>query len=1176
MNSVRIPPVLDLIGLLGFYGKAVKHITVTGVVLQPTAAPVHVLNKPVSGDFEWCQVGLLWATIDKPNLFSYCKNNAATGYISNLEEYMCLYGVAVAALPRGTSGYVQLRGNLQTDKRTYGTVVMNRWYKDVGDYKVCACEVAPLSMDYLPDGLKAVYSSLMAGESMNSLFKRQIFNVGNIACALPGRVSTGIPPVLTAASWVTTDNKTGAIVERINETTLPVLPTIQAPVSESFGIQPDGVLNGDGGTAKPPAPIDIEAEALRKAAAAFGVELPDNFEVYTPSSMKDAPQAPVQEQVYVPDSKGEFVRSGRTFYNRPRFRYNDEFTQEIEKKLATSKETISNLQSVLNACPYVSLDNLRERIGEALLANFSNKFETGKGYTGFVLFRMVLREVRSHISSFTLNEAAVESYNTRADSAGDAILNTEYMAYANTKTLGSDLDVILDSKADISDLLTSWTNGVCVSPLECMLRVRTTLILSMLIRTILKLKCDVIDLAKRCDFLSVVMYNPYLLIITEDLDIDMLDLDKLAMLAGKFGSAECSEWRVIAYYHQLMCNDKGTFVDGRTSIPLWEMQKRVAYGFLVSKSYNNSLAFNKPYAVDAVIGLNVRAFLSSVTSLDYFKLPSDKVRITGSQAVYSWDIDSEKALRVYVNSGFGIILKSAGGQEWLQDYSILDMEYSIYQRCEELYTANLPPLDTETKERLLSEFERMKQDNGCVGFALEAKQREACMMAGTPIMALPGGAGTGKTTSVEAILYMYERGLNIDSNRVKLLAPTGKASVRLREVTKRRTRTIASELLCCSDEIDADVIVIDESSMINVFNMYSLLNRIAKGTYVIFVGDTAQLPPIGLGKPFALMLKYLPCVTLEVSKRAVSGSLVTKNANKLIDLDDMSGYEQGTDFKIIPCAEMEVPAVMNSILLQRLQAAGSLDMVQIVTPMRKDGVSWGSSALNTTLRNLFNPDTQKSNTKKVKYYNNTKECMFCIGDRVVNLKNHANAIRFDYSVGQGVCVLSETMSGTAGVMNGDIGILRDIVPSMSTEVTVTGDTYVRRADNIWYALVEYEDVDPESGNVIHFCIKYDLELLPDTIAMPSSTEIWCTEMSVAELELAFALTVHKMQGSQSTTVIFPVFSLGYNSTFISSNLVYTAWTRAIEDLIVVGSTAAINEAKRIVLLSRRTSIYDLY
>lgn len=1174
MNSVRIPPMLDLIGLLGYYGRAVKHITISGVILQPTAAPVHVLNKPIMGDFEWYQVGMMWATIDKPNLFSYCKNNAVSGYISNLEEYMSLYGVVVAALPRGTTGYVHIKGNLQIDKRNYGTVAMNRWYKDVGDYKVCACDVAPIDLTYVPDGAKAIYDTLMTGASMNSLFKNQIFNIANIACSLPGRVTVNAPPVLTAASWASIDNKTGAIVERINEASMSVLPTIKPPVPESFGIQPDGVLNGDGGTAKAPEPID-EMAALRKAAEAFGVELP-SYDTYTPSSMQTTQSEPVKEQVCAPDSKGEFVKSGRTFYNRPNFRFNAEFTQEVEKKLKTSKEAIANLQSVLNACPCVSLDNLRERIGEALENNFSNKFEANKGFTGFVLFRSVLREVRAHISCFTLNETAVESYNMRAESAEDALMNTEYVEYANTKTLGNDLDFVLENKSEIQRVLHNWRNGVCVTPLEYMLHVYTHYILAILIRTVLKLKCDVIDLVGRCDFLSVVMYNPYLLIITEDLDIDMLDLDKLAMLAGKFGSAECAEWRVIAYYHQLFCNDKGSFIDGRTSIPLWEVQKRVSYGFSVTKAYNNSLTFNKPYAIDAVTGLNIRAFLSSVTSLDYFKLPSDKVRITGNQAIYSWDIDTEKALRVYINSGFGILLKSAMGQEWLQDYSILDTEYAIYKRCETLYSADLPTLSTEVKERLLSEFEQMKQDNGLTGFTLEAKQREACLMAGTPIMALPGGAGTGKTTTVEAILYMYEHGLNIPSSRVKLLAPTGKASVRLREVTKRRTCTIASELLRSVDEIDADVIVIDESSMINVFNMYALLDRIADGTYVIFVGDTAQLPPIGLGKPFALMLKYLPCVTLEVSKRAVSGSLVTKNANKLIDLDDISNYEQGADFKIIPCSEIDVPTVMNSVLTQRLQELGSLDSVQIVTPMRKEGVGWGASALNATLRNLFNPDTQKPNTKRVKYYNNTKECMFCVGDRVVHLKNHANAIRFDYTVGQGFCLLTETSTGTAGIMNGDIGVLRDIIPSTSVEVTVLGDTYIRRGSNIWYALVEYEDVDPYSGNVIHFYIKYDLELLPDTVVTSSSTEIWCTDTSVSELELAFALTVHKMQGSQSTTVIFPVFALGYNSTFISSNLVYTAWTRTIEDLIVVGSTAAINDAKRIVLLSRRTSIYDLY
>lgn len=1153
--TVRIPPVIDLVGLVGNYGKSVKGISFAVVLLDTVAAPSFVVNKAAYGDYEWKTAGILWATINKPTLRDNCRNHTVSSYIENLEEFMSTWGMVIVAVPRGTTGYKQIRGTLSFDKRSGASLIMNKWVKTETDFKVSACDVADIDTRFIPDGLKAVYASVQAN-TMNDLLKKNVFNISGLQCALIGRTSVGNMPVLTGATAVEVD-KQGIILNRVAEQTAnSVIPSIGVDRNQTLGISAAGSFDRDSGVAVAPQAIAV-------------MERESEYEVFEPTQN-------VESSHIVPDERGEYIKNGRTFYNREDFRYNISFQQTLSDLLSSANQRITVLERMLNTCETISLDNIRRSLASKLLAHFTTKVSPNVGYTGYILTKLALNTLKEYIDSMILTEEKVDMYNSRADACGDAnICIADGMCKDSRRNLVRVYKETLKNKDSIRQCLVCWERGLLSSDtLANTLIVYSDLFILAIISKLLKLKIDILAFTDCSDPLSIIFTNPYYLIFAIDRSIDILDLDKLAMLAGKFGSADCTEVRCIAYYHQLMCSDKNSFVNCRTMIPLYEVKRRMPYGFFVTKAYNTQLLYNKPFAVDATTLANCSFFLEGITNRNNFLLPVSEFKEFNNMVIYTWNgVNSDTAINTYIQSGFGVKLNKSG-TDYLADYNVLSKEYNIFEMCRTIYETKHFYVDKEKVEEALTEFEQLKRKElNDASFKFEEKQAEFIRRTGSNIMALSGGAGTGKTTTMEAVIYIFEHKFNIPSNRIMLIAPTGKASVRLRYLTKRKTSTIASALLRNRDSLDADVIIIDESSMISLDTMHSLLSAISPETFVVFAGDIAQLLPIGMGKPFALMLKYLPCVTLEVSKRALGTSNITKNANKLLDLGDNTGFEQGADFRFVPCSTNDVLPVIQTIVREELIANNNIaDNIQIVSPMKKEALVWGTNQLNTSLRDLFNPDTRNQSIRSLHYYKGTKECCLHIGDRVVHLQNHAKANRFDVSVSERGYSLS--LLETTGVMNGDIGILKYIVKANEIQYMDIFDLDITNGD-MCYALVEYEDVDPETGDIIKYFIKYDCELLQ--MCTPSTpNEIWVNEGVLEELELAFALTVHKMQGSQSNVVIFPIFSLGYMSDFMSNNLVYTAWTRAIKKVIVVGSIETVMQAKRTLIINRRTSIFDHY
>ncbi len=403
-----------------------------------------------------------------------------------------------------------------------------------------------------------------------------------------------------------------------------------------------------------------------------------------------------------------------------------------------------------------------------------------------------------------------------------------------------------------------------------------------------------------------------------------------------------------------------------------------------------------------------------------------------------------------------------------------------------------PKLDLE---QLIADCEREQ------GITFAAQQKEILRLAAANrILAITGGPGTGKTTSLRAILRLYERmGL-----RTMLAAPTGRAAKRMAELAGAEASTIHRMLGAKLAEqsmnlvftrnrdnpLPCDALILDECSMIDIRLMFAVLEALPRKARLILVGDAAQLPAVGPGDVFSAVLRseIVPCVRLTEIFRQQSGSRIVRNAHLINHGEHPDLSENAGDF----------------FRLQRLQAGTTVETVvelfsrrlpqkmnippediQVLTPTRKG--ECGTYELNRALQAALNPPAPDKKEKTV------GEVTFRIGDRLIQTRN-------DYDI------LWETADGGAGlgVFNGDIGILTGIDP---TEQSCTVDF---------------------DGKVA----KYDFETLRD-------------------LEHAWALTVHKSQGSEYRAVILALSDA--SRLLLTRTVLYTAVTRAKELLILVGN-----------------------
>ena len=387
------------------------------------------------------------------------------------------------------------------------------------------------------------------------------------------------------------------------------------------------------------------------------------------------------------------------------------------------------------------------------------------------------------------------------------------------------------------------------------------------------------------------------------------------------------------------------------------------------------------------------------------------------------------------------------------------------------------------------------------GISYSAEQEEAIRAAATSgILLITGGPGTGKTTILNGILQL----LGQMQLRCLLAAPTGRAAKRLTEVTGEESSTIhrlleagidphTGLMFFARDEenpLKADVVIIDEMSMVDVQLLYSLLQAVPQGKRLILVGDPDQLPPVGPGFPFSDMLRSgrLPMARLTEIFRQAQQSLIVMNAHRVNRGELPELKTVNSDFFFMRRqSEDAVAQLIRDLCTTRLPKNMGIpsDQIQVLSPTRKGGV--GTVSLNKMLQAALNPPAPD---KKEKQFG---EITFREGDRVMQIRNNYD-IMWKKTDGSAV--------GT-GIFNGDIGIIRQIDPSAETMTVLFDD---READ-------------------------YDF-----------------TQLN--ELEPAYAMTVHKSQGSEYRAVILTAWN--GSPYLLSRSILYTAITRARELLIIVG------------------------
>ena len=377
------------------------------------------------------------------------------------------------------------------------------------------------------------------------------------------------------------------------------------------------------------------------------------------------------------------------------------------------------------------------------------------------------------------------------------------------------------------------------------------------------------------------------------------------------------------------------------------------------------------------------------------------------------------------------------------------------------------------------------------------------------LLIITGGPGTGKTTTINTIIRYFEQ----EEMEILLAAPTGRAAKRMTEATGYEARTIHRLLELTgvpSDDkdtsgmhferneenpLDADAIIIDEMSMVDIYLMHALLRAVNPGTRLILVGDTNQLPSVGPGNVLRDLIasKAFNVVQLTRIFRQAAESDIIVNAHKINDGEKIPLGKRSKDFLFIRREQPDaIISAMLTLVREKLPNYVHADMfdIQIMTPMRKGAL--GVERLNTILQSFLNP---KDPSKPEKEMGGT---IYRVGDKVMQIKNNYQIeweIRNRYGI---------PMDSGAGVFNGDIGIIREI-NAFAEELTVEFD----------------------EGKMVDYSFK-----------------------QLEELELAYAITIHKSQGSEYPAVVIPVYS--GPRMLMTRNLIYTAVTRARSCVCLVG------------------------
>lgn len=417
----------------------------------------------------------------------------------------------------------------------------------------------------------------------------------------------------------------------------------------------------------------------------------------------------------------------------------------------------------------------------------------------------------------------------------------------------------------------------------------------------------------------------------------------------------------------------------------------------------------------------------------------------------------------------------------------------------------------ENDVQLEKRIERLEKE---LGEVLEEKQRLAVKEAvRNGVLIITGGPGTGKTTTINAILKYFEE----EDLVVELAAPTGRAAKRMSEATGYEAKTIHRllELSGVPDEggrtkferneenpLEADVIVVDEMSMVDIYLMHSLLKAVVAGTRLVLVGDANQLPSVGPGSVLKDMIESEDFTVVKLTKifRQAAQSTIVMNAHKINKGEVLDLENKKTDFFIMRRYESQgvldmIKRLMMEVLPPNIQVE-PLD-IQVMTPMRKGKL--GVEELNVYLQEILNPPDKSKAEKK---HGNV---IFRVGDKVMQIKND---YQLEWEIQNKYKIPVE--KGT-GVFNGDMGIVMEINNFAET------------------LTVQFDD-----KRVVQYSFK-----------------------QLEELEHAYAITIHKSQGSEYPAIILPLLS--GPRMLMNRNLLYTGVTRAKKCVTIVGDEKTVEE-----------------
>lgn len=453
-----------------------------------------------------------------------------------------------------------------------------------------------------------------------------------------------------------------------------------------------------------------------------------------------------------------------------------------------------------------------------------------------------------------------------------------------------------------------------------------------------------------------------------------------------------------------------------------------------------------------------------------------------------------------------IVLKEVKGERRVYNNNLYYMELTVARK--------LLDLNAKSENNYKVMEAKVKEVEAKTGIKLGDLQRKAVYEAvESGLVIITGGPGTGKTTTINAIIKLFE----MQNMEILLAAPTGRAAKRMTETTGMEAQTIHRllELNGNPEEggsmrfernelnpLEADVIIIDEMSMVDIYLMYSLLKAVTVGTRLILVGDVNQLPSVGPGKVLKDIIgseKFNVVRLSEIFRQAAESDIITNahkiNAGQSIRLDNKS-----KDFFMLSMnSSLQIQRALVSLIAEKLPPyvdATKYD-IQVLTPSRKGEL--GVENLNKILQLYINPPAPNKREKQ------WGEVIFRENDKVMQIKN-------DYQIEWKIVTKKGlTIKEGSGVFNGDCGIIREINEFAGT------------------VTVEFDE-----GKVVEY-----------------------TGATLEELELAYAITIHKSQGSEYPAVIIPL--LNAPRPLLNRNLLYTAVTRARKCVTIVGSENSVNE-----------------